>query len=94
LECSKTLQKVDIKEYIHMNNNNKNVYTNENDNAYSVFPVHSLISSFNSQYFKTLTTDSGMRETNCKNIVVKVNPGEGIYLELLIHSIYDQDVLK
>jgi len=98
-ECSKTLEKVDIKKFIIKDINNVTEKGNTtskpvNDKAYSVFPVHSLILSFNSQYFKTLTTDSGMRETNCKDIVVKVNTGEGIYLELLIHSIYDQDVLK
>jgi len=81
----------DVIDLTKKSNNSSNTV---NDIAYSFFPAHSLILSFNSQYFKTLTTDSGMRETNCKNIVVKVNPGEGIYLELLIHSIYDQDVLR
>jgi len=99
-ECSERLQKVDVKKFIiaTMNITGVNINTTseyEINNAYSVIPVHSLLLSINSKYFKALTsTDSGMQEKYNKNIVVKVNPGEGRYLELLIHSIYDQDVLK
>ena len=62
--------------------------------ACAVFPVHSLILCINSPYFKTLISDSGMKETKQRDIVVKVNNGEGKYLQLLINSFYDQEILK
>ena len=66
----------------------------ENPPACAVFPVHSLILCINSPYFKTLISDSGMKETKQRDIVVKVNVGDGKYLQMLIQSFYDQDILR
>jgi len=71
-----------------------NVVRDRNHDAYSVFPVHSLILSINSSYFKTVTSVTGMQESNQKHIDVKVKKGEGKYVEMLINSFYDQDILK
>jgi len=62
--------------------------------AYSFFPVHTLILSINSSYFKTVNSITGMRESSQNYIEVKVNKGEGMYVELLINAFYDQDILK
>lgn len=61
--------------------------------SFSVFPVHSLVLCINSVYFKSLILNSGMKETTERDIVIKVNVGKGKYLELLIHSFYDIDIL-
>jgi len=62
--------------------------------AYSFFPVHTLILSINSSYFKTVNSITGMRESSQNYIEVKVNKGEGKFVELLINAFYDQDILK
>jgi len=99
LKCSETLEKLDETNYsvesIICTNVGDDTVMNETSNghSYSVFPVHSWLLLINSDYFKALTSDSGLRESNYKHIVVKVNPGGGRFLELLIHSIYDQNVL-
>ena len=57
-------------------------------------PVHSLVLCLNSNFFTKLLHETSMKEKNEKEIVLHVDPGEGEYVELLIHSFYDFDLLK
>lgn len=100
LKCIETQSKYPEQEFLINNGGidvNSNLISSNESGAmttYSTFPVHSLILCINSPYFKTLISDSGMKETKQRDIIVKVNAGEGKYLELLINSFYDQDILK
>ena len=62
-------------------------------NPYCSIPVHSLVLSLNSLYFKNLLAASGMRETFERDITIQVNSGEGKFLKILINAFYDQSVL-
>ncbi|XP_065649787.1 uncharacterized protein LOC105843325 isoform X1 [Hydra vulgaris] len=57
------------------------------------FPVHGLILCISSSYFKFLICDQNKGNNN-KDIIVYVNLGDSQYVELLIHSLYNFDVLK
>jgi len=67
---------------------------NSNGAVYSEFPVHSIVLCINSNFFKKLLVDSGMKETKLNTVEVKVGYGEGKYLELLIEAFYNEDILK
>ena len=62
--------------------------------CYSVFPIRSIVLCINSDYFEMLLVDSGMKETKMKTVTIKVNKGEGKYLEMLIEAFYNQDLLS
>jgi len=57
-------------------------------------PIHSIVLTLNSAYFRNLLTSSGMRESHSNSITLKVNYGEGKFLKLLINAFYDQSVLN
>ena len=64
------------------------------DMLYSSFPVHSIVLCLHCKFFQKMFTESGMKESNDKMFVLKVPDGYGKYLELLIASFYDQNVLE
>ena len=55
-------------------------------NPYCSIPVHSLVLSLNSLYFKNLLAASGMRETFERDITIQVNSGEGKFFKILINA--------
>lgn len=76
-------------------NDNEGVYLSGFEIVpFAVMPVHAIVLSLNSEYFRTLFSVSGMKEIHQKYITIKVNIGEGQYLEKLIHAFYDQTVLR
>ena len=62
--------------------------------VYSEFPVHSLVLCVNSRYFDRLLSASGMKENEENMVTVKVNTGQGKYLEKMIHAFYNEESLK
>lgn len=72
----------------------ENAIVNEDEVCHAEFPVHSIVLCINSQYFKTLLVDSGMKETTMPTVSVKVSQGKGRYLEMLIEAFYNREVLK
>ena len=64
------------------------------DHLHAEIPVHSIVLCLNSCYFQKLFIESGMKENNMTSIDIKVNQGEGQYLELLIKAFYDESTLE
>ena len=64
------------------------------EKVYSEFPVHCLILCTNSDYFKKLFAQSGMKENFQHKVTVKVKHGEGLYLERMIEAFYNPDILS
>ena len=64
------------------------------ENVYSEFPVHSLVLCVNSRYFDRLLSPSGMKENKENIVTVKVNTGQGKYLEKIIHAFCNEESLK
>ena len=62
--------------------------------VYSEFPVHSLVLCVNSLYFDRLLSASDMKENKENVVTVKVNTGQGKYLEKMIHTFYNEESLK
>ena len=62
--------------------------------VYSEFPVHSLVLCLNSLYFDRLLSASDMKENKENVVTVKVNTGQGKYLEKMIHAFYNEESLK
>ena len=61
--------------------------------VYTELPVHSIVLCLNSWYFQQLLVDSGMKENSMATVDIKVNRGEGQFLEILLKAFYDEDTL-
>lgn len=64
------------------------------EKTFSQFPIHCLILCTNSDYFKKLFAQSGMKENFQHIVTVKVKHGEGLYLERMIEAFYNSDILS
>ena len=61
---------------------------------YSELPVHSIVLCLNSWFFQQLLVDSGMKENTMPTVDIKVNRGEGQFLEILLNAFYDEETLN
>ncbi|XP_012559462.2 uncharacterized protein LOC100213952 [Hydra vulgaris] len=57
-------------------------------------PIHSLVFCINSRFFRNLFYDSNMLETKENKVVLHVTPGDIQYVELVINSFYDPDIIN
>ena len=78
----------------HLDTGNNKIDISETCCREVCFPVHSLVLCLNSNFFTKLLHETSMKEKYEKEIVLHVDPGEGEYVELLIHSFYNFDLLK
>ena len=60
---------------------------------YAEFPIHTLVLSANSDFFRKLCGVTGMKEDQQHTIEVKVEPGEGKYVEKMVEAFYDPKIL-
>ncbi|XP_066927103.1 uncharacterized protein [Clytia hemisphaerica] len=95
--CSKKDNSCSLKSPVKQNTSGNNVESQlhplPKGKMYVDLPVHSLVLCLNSLYFQKLFVDSGMKENSMSSIDIKVNQGEGKYLEMLVKAFYDQDTL-
>ena len=100
---SSSIQTVEVSEGNLPNQYSQNATVNvqssgkdaEKDSSYyAEFPIHSIVLSTNSAYFKNLFGKTGMKEDKVYIIPMKVGQGEGKYLEKMVESFYDPEILN
>ena len=107
IECQQSTTKIDLTNSsntvvnalptttaLHCQQNHKNTSVKISTTVYSELPVHSIVLCLNSWYFQQLLVDSGMKENRMSTVDIKVNRGEGQFLEILLKAFYDEDILE
>ena len=61
---------------------------------YAEFPIHTLVLSTNSEFFRKMFGATGMKEDREHTITVKVQHGEGTFLEKMVEAFYNPNVLN